>query len=52
MVFHLLEGKRKIAVILRRHIPRSDRFHKHVQGRAENSPVKEAFLVNTREKLR
>lgn len=38
-----------VAVILRRHIPRSEHFQKHVRERGENSPIKEAFLVNTKE---
>jgi len=40
-----------VAVILRRHIPRSEHFQKHVQERGENSPIKEAFLVNTKETI-
>lgn len=40
-----------VAVILRRHIPRSEHFQNHVRERGESSPVKEAFLVNTRETI-
>ena len=40
-----------VAVILRRHIPRSEHFHKQVQKRGENSPIIEALLVNTKETI-
>ena len=40
-----------VAVVLRRHIPRSEHFKKHVRQRGENSPIKEAFLVNTKETI-
>jgi MHS family proline/betaine transporter-like MFS transporter len=40
-----------VAVVLRRHIPRSEHFQNHVRERSENSPVKEAFLSNTKETI-
>ena len=40
-----------VSIVLRRRIPHSEHFSKHVRDRGENSPIREAFLVNTKETI-
>lgn len=40
-----------IAILLRRHLPRSKHFQDHVNKRQESSPIKEAITTNIKETL-
>ena len=40
-----------VGIILRRYIPRSEHFQQHVRERGKSSPIREAFLVNTKETI-